>query len=108
MVPVALPPVLINTPVSTTYLFLAIATIVTLVDHSGLSFPYFQSSKDHDLHHERLTLNFGVAGWLDYLHGTDLESYNINKQKWIIHDNLTGDKWAHNHYSVGFVKLSNV
>jgi fatty acid hydroxylase domain-containing protein 2 len=80
MLPVALPPVLINAPGATTYLYLTIANIVTLVDHSGFKFPYSQDSTGHDLHHQKFSYNFGVSGWLDYLHGTDFKSHNYENK----------------------------
>lgn len=84
MLPVALPPVLLSAPAATTYLYMTLAILVTLVDHSGFNFPHLQDSTGHDLHHEKFSYNFGVAGWLDHLHGTDLRSHRHNKNEWFI------------------------
>jgi sterol desaturase/sphingolipid hydroxylase (fatty acid hydroxylase superfamily) len=51
-------------------------TTMIVVHHSGYDLPFdtvpfFGSmAEQHDLHHERFNVNFGVIGLMDYLHGT--------------------------------------
>ena len=47
--------------------------------HSGYHIPFFPSPEAHDFHHLRFNVNYGVMGWLDYLHGTD-SSFRSSEQ----------------------------
>lgn len=69
MIPIAAGPVLLHVPMATVWIYVILANIVTLIDHSGFDFPFYQESS-HDLHHEKFLYNFGGVGWLDFFHGT--------------------------------------
>ncbi|KAL5276004.1 hypothetical protein ACFFRR_001682 [Megaselia abdita] len=65
--------------VVTTWIWVAIAIINTMNDHSGYSFPFSAKSVEfHDYHHAKFTCNFGVTGTMDWLHGTD-SAFNAMK-----------------------------
>lgn len=70
MMSIAAGPVLLQVPMSTTWIYVALANIVTLIDHSGFSFPFLQESMSHDLHHEKFVFNYGGVGWIDFIHNT--------------------------------------
>lgn len=70
MLPIIAGPILLKAPISTAWIYVFFALIVTLIDHSGFSFPGIQDSTPHDLHHKKFIFNFGGVGWLDFLHGT--------------------------------------
>jgi sterol desaturase/sphingolipid hydroxylase (fatty acid hydroxylase superfamily) len=59
---------------------MAMTTVLTLIDHSGFRFPWLHDSTGHDVHHEKFIINYGAAGWLDYLLSTDYESLISNKK----------------------------
>lgn len=70
MVPIAAGPVFLPVPMATTWIYVILANIVTLIDHSGFDLPVFQKCYPHDLHHEKFRFNYGGVGWLDFVHGT--------------------------------------
>lgn len=70
MFPIIVGPILLQAPLSTTWIYVGFANAVAIIDHSGFNFPWTQDSSAHDLHHEKFIFNFGGTGWIDYLHGT--------------------------------------
>lgn len=69
MLPIAVGPVLLQSPIATIWIYIAFANIVTLSDHSGFDFPLMKDAASHDLHHEKFIFNYGF-GFLDFLHNT--------------------------------------
>lgn len=93
--------------VVTTWIWISMAIINTMNDHSGYSFPFSAKSVEfHDYHHakwvvffemlcltrtrysSRFTCNFGVTGTMDRLHGTD-GSFNAMKAKTTVNQKTT-------------------
>jgi sterol desaturase/sphingolipid hydroxylase (fatty acid hydroxylase superfamily) len=68
IIPVSLPPKLLNVHILTWWAFLAIELVETTTVHSG--FDFFGWAVMHDLHHQAFRVNFGTVGILDWLHGT--------------------------------------
>lgn len=73
LLPFLLGPVLLQTPMLVTLLWTGIATLNSLMAHSG--FAFFQKG-NHDLHHKYFRGNFGVLGVLDWLMDTDIQAPN--------------------------------
>ncbi|OBT70905.1 hypothetical protein VF21_10405 [Pseudogymnoascus sp. 05NY08] len=72
ILPVSIPPRLINAHIITTWIFMAFAILEAVIRHSGYNFSG-NGALMHDLHHEKFIVNFrltGLWGWLDRLHGT--------------------------------------
>jgi len=71
-IPVALGPAIMNSHITTTWIWFTWTIFRTLNDHSGYHFPLFPSPEFHDFHHLKFTECYGTyLGILDYLHGTD-------------------------------------
>jgi fatty acid hydroxylase domain-containing protein 2 len=70
ILPIVAGPVLLQSPVSTVWIFIAYVSLGTSIDHSGFNFPKLKDSTLHDLHHEKFLYNFSGTGWIDYLHNT--------------------------------------
>jgi len=70
MLPVLIPPLLLGTHFWVMNAWFCMATLNTLVVHSGYNIPGLPDSRSHDLHHSHTFVNFGVLGILDHLHGT--------------------------------------
>jgi len=68
ILPLSLPPKLLNVHIVTWWVFLALELIETTTVHSG--FDFFGWAVMHDLHHQTFRVNFGTFGLLDWLHGT--------------------------------------
>ncbi|KAK3689244.1 fatty acid hydroxylase superfamily-domain-containing protein [Podospora appendiculata] len=68
--PVAVPAVLLGTHILTLWAFLAVNLFETCTVHSGYDF-FGGWSRMHDAHHERFTVNYGIFGVMDWVHGTD-------------------------------------
>lgn len=51
MFPTLIGPLVMNSHVSTTWLWLGITLTTTLIDHSGYHIPFLHSSEAHDWHH---------------------------------------------------------
>lgn len=77
--PIAIPPVVLRTHILTMWGFLAFQLVETASVHSGFDF-WWRWAKHHDLHHERFRGNYGAAGWLDLLLGTDIETWDREKK----------------------------
>ena len=70
IVPIFLPPVLLQTHILTFWTFLAIMLFEAATVHSGYNF-YEGMAKRHDKHHEKFRVNYGGAlAFLDWFHGT--------------------------------------
>ncbi|THY52879.1 sterol desaturase [Aureobasidium pullulans] len=69
ILPFWLPPQILGCHIITCLLFWTVATVETVIAHSGYDF-FTVLSKKHDLHHEKSRVNFGTLGFLDWLHGT--------------------------------------
>jgi len=60
--------------------FLSFELVETCNAHSGYSFVKIPwSSRYHDFHHEKFNVFYGSIGFLDWLHGTDIETWNKKK-----------------------------
>ncbi|RGP63211.1 oxidoreductase [Fusarium longipes] len=68
-IPIALPPLLLQTHILTMWAFLSWQLIETVIVHSGYDF-FRGAAYRHDRHHERFNVYFGGMPWLDMLHGT--------------------------------------
>jgi len=71
LVPAMMGLVVIKAHLASAFIWAFIAGFTTMVDHSGFHFPLFASPHFHDYHHEKFTGNYGILGYLDYLHGTE-------------------------------------
>ena len=69
----ALPPILLKAHVWTAWLFMAGVLVETATVHSGYDFLRGMARK-HDSHHEKFVGNYGVVGWLDWFHGTQIKA----------------------------------
>lgn len=52
--------------------WLVLATINSVMSHSGIHLP-FMKNEEHDIHHRRLNYNYGVTYFSDYIWGTYAE-----------------------------------
>lgn len=73
LIPLAVGPMLCLSNIITVWVWWAVATIVTIIHHSGYHLPLLPSPEFHDFHHLRFTGNYGVLGILDWFHATDRE-----------------------------------
>ncbi|CAF0797955.1 unnamed protein product [Rotaria sordida] len=74
--PVIAGPLIFQSHLLTTWLWLSFALLGTINHHSGYKLPGILGSglsnpTFHDFHHAQFTNNFGLLGILDRLHGTD-------------------------------------
>ena len=72
IIPVAWPARAFNVHILTLWCFMAGVITQASLAHSGyhLLGVFGWRAKVHDLHHELLNVNYGVIGFLDYVHGT--------------------------------------
>jgi sterol desaturase/sphingolipid hydroxylase (fatty acid hydroxylase superfamily) len=74
-----LPLFVCNFHLLTFYIAISLGWMSSLVGHCGYDLPilslFIPKHDFHDLHHERFTGNFGTAGWLDWLAGTDIKPF---------------------------------
>nr|KMM70173.1 hypothetical protein CPAG_06485 [Coccidioides posadasii RMSCC 3488] len=61
----------------TLMLFAFVAVFDAAVSHSGYSLFRLPSVENHDIHHEKGNINFGILGVMDWLHGTHAIQYNL-------------------------------
>ncbi|KJE94740.1 sterol desaturase [Capsaspora owczarzaki ATCC 30864] len=71
LIPVAAGPLIMGSHLVVFWIWYSLAIFVTCTVHSGYHLPFMPSSEFHDFHHLKFTNNFGVLGFLDWLHGTD-------------------------------------
>jgi len=67
--------VLAKSHMFTMWVWYGAAIIVTIFHHCGYAFPFLignTAPNDHDWHHEKFEVHYGLLGWLDRLHGTNL------------------------------------
>lgn len=69
LMPVVLPLIILKAHIVTFWIVLSFGLVQTTTAHSGFDF-FAGKAKDHDAHHEKFVVNFGSAGLLDWLHGT--------------------------------------
>jgi methylsterol monooxygenase len=72
VMPLFLGPLIMGSHVATILLWLTLAIMITLNDHSGYHLPFFPSPEPHDFHHLKFNQCYGVIGVLDRIHGTDV------------------------------------
>ncbi|KZT40564.1 sterol desaturase [Sistotremastrum suecicum HHB10207 ss-3] len=72
ILPLSIPPVLLNVHVVTWWVFLAGELVETTSVHSG--FDFLGWAKMHDRHHELFRGNYGTVGLMDWIHGTGIGS----------------------------------
>ncbi|KAJ5103930.1 hypothetical protein N7532_004459 [Penicillium argentinense] len=70
VLPISLPPQLLDSHVLTFWCFLAFELFETSTVHSGYDF-FHRKAAMHDLHHAKFNLNYGSLGLLDWFHQTD-------------------------------------
>jgi fatty acid hydroxylase domain-containing protein 2 len=70
MLPSIAGPMILQCPMSTIWVYIALVTLIGASDHSGYKFPFLKDSTIHDMHHETFLYNFAGTGWMDYLHST--------------------------------------
>ncbi|KAL4234395.1 Fatty acid hydroxylase domain-containing protein 2 [Mactra antiquata] len=63
-------PLILGSCQITTFIWISMATIVTVIHHSGYHLPLLPSPEFHDYHHYKFTGNYGVLGFLDWFHNT--------------------------------------
>ena len=78
--PVVCGPLLCGAHIVTTWIWIALALFMTASGHSGYHLPFMPSNEAHDYHHLKFNNNYGSTGFLDWVHGTDLE-YRKSVQK---------------------------
>ncbi|GFY76462.1 fatty acid hydroxylase domain-containing protein 2 [Trichonephila inaurata madagascariensis] len=71
--PTFLGSVIVGSHVVSLYVWLIFATAYGVIVHSGYHLPFTPTPEFHHFHHLKFNQNFGVAGILDWLHGTDKE-----------------------------------
>jgi len=74
IIPVVVGPMLCQAHILVSWMWFSLAIAGTISNHSGYLFPWLIGSLNpsfHDYHHYSFISNFGFAGWLDRLHGTD-------------------------------------
>ncbi|PRD21362.1 UNVERIFIED_CONTAM: Fatty acid hydroxylase domain-containing protein 2 [Trichonephila clavipes] len=71
---------ILGSHMSVCWLWFGISLMFTINNHSGYHFPFMSSTpKFHDYHHSKFDQNFGLLGFLDWMHETDL-SYRKGKE----------------------------
>ncbi|XP_015909257.1 fatty acid hydroxylase domain-containing protein 2-like [Parasteatoda tepidariorum] len=73
LLPTFLGSVIFKLHVTSMWSWLVFATSYGVIVHSGYHLPFTPTPEFHHYHHHKFTENFGVAGMLDWLHGTDKE-----------------------------------
>ncbi|GFT09678.1 fatty acid hydroxylase domain-containing protein 2 [Nephila pilipes] len=63
---------ILGSHVSVWWVWFCFALLFTMNNHSGFRFPFMPSPEYHDYHHVKFDQNYGLVGFLDWLHGTDL------------------------------------
>jgi methylsterol monooxygenase len=71
LLPVLCGPFLLGAHLAVMTAWFCMAIMNTIHVHSGYHLPFLPSPQSHDWHHLRFNENFGVIGFLDYVHGTD-------------------------------------
>lgn len=77
---VAAGPLLLGSCQVTTYIWVTLATAVTIIHHSGYHLPFLPSPEFHDYHHMKFIGNYGLLGVLDWLHDTHNPTFLKSKQ----------------------------
>jgi len=72
LLPVFAGPLLMGSHIATAFLWYVLSLTTTIITHSGYHFPLLPSPQFHDFHHAKFNYCFGVFGFLDRLHGTDV------------------------------------
>ncbi|CRK91231.1 CLUMA_CG004912, isoform A [Clunio marinus] len=72
MLPPFLGVLICGSHITTAWLWFSMALLSTLNAHSGYHFPFFPSPEAHDFHHLKFNTNYGMLGFLDRIHGTDV------------------------------------
>jgi fatty acid hydroxylase domain-containing protein 2 len=70
MLPSIAGPLILRSPISTVWVYIAFSTFIGINDHCGYQFPFLTHTEIHDMHHQKFKFNFAGNGWLDYLHST--------------------------------------
>ncbi|KAK3317457.1 fatty acid hydroxylase superfamily-domain-containing protein [Cercophora scortea] len=76
--PVAVPALLLRTHILTMWAFLGFTLFETCTVHSGYDF-FGGWSRMHDAHHERFTVNYGIFGVMDWVHGTSVAKKRVKR-----------------------------
>jgi len=69
--PTMLGSLLVGPHLFTLWLWILVAKVCTVRNHSGYHLPFFNSPEFHDFHHLKFNTCYGAAGFLDRFHGTD-------------------------------------
>ncbi|GBM46615.1 Fatty acid hydroxylase domain-containing protein 2 [Araneus ventricosus] len=69
--PMLMGPLVLGSHLSTTWIWISMATAGTLFLHSGFHILPLPTSEFHDYHHEKKHHNFGIWGLMDRLYGTN-------------------------------------
>jgi sterol desaturase/sphingolipid hydroxylase (fatty acid hydroxylase superfamily) len=72
--------VVMNSNLFTFIVWLTHAMLRTLANHSNYKFPFYYDPRSHDYHHLKFNKYYGVVGFMDWLHDTDVEK--SVKEKW--------------------------
>ncbi|XP_045613428.1 fatty acid hydroxylase domain-containing protein 2 [Procambarus clarkii] len=81
LVPILLGPLLLGVHPATLWLWVVVATLGTLVHHSGYHLPFLLSPQFHDFHHLKFNECYGLLGVLDFLHCTDRNFRNSSSYR---------------------------
>lgn len=76
----ALGPLIAGTCQITTFTWIALASVVTIIHHSGYHLPFLPSPEFHDYHHLKFVGNYGILGFMDRLHDTMNPQFLKSKQ----------------------------
>jgi len=85
VLPLTLTGFLMQVHLYTVVVWIVFAVLGTQLHHSGYHWPFIPSWDEqpdfHDFHHEKFTSNFGSIGFLDAIHGTNVEFAAIHAAK---------------------------
>jgi fatty acid hydroxylase domain-containing protein 2 len=73
LLPPMIGPVLLQSHISTVWIWFATVAISTVTDHSGYHLPFLKSPEFHDHHHVTFSECFGSTGFMDFIFGSDVK-----------------------------------
>ncbi|KAK9694876.1 hypothetical protein K7432_013253 [Basidiobolus ranarum] len=81
MIPLLAGPLIMNSHMITVWIWLVLGIMNAVNSHCGFALPGMPSPLAHDFHHQQFNNNFGVLGFLDFWHGTNLNYLKYLKQR---------------------------
>ena len=83
IMPIVVPLALRRTNLFSFGIFTAFELWEAAADHSGYDFVKLPPAQIHDLHHEKLRVNYGTLGIMDWIHGTDVVGWDKPKKVFV-------------------------